>query len=303
MSQILKNSTSLPCYSMWRHDVNRMHKKYGVHKAVEDMTPEELHELMLLRIGMTKEELEELIEAFSKQDAEGVVDALIDLIVFAIGTLDILDVDADKAWDVVMAANMSKTVGVKPGRPNPLGLPDLIKPAGWVEPSHADNLGITEKCLTPPTITLVVSDGFIKHRSEKFEQYNQRGRTARKFLMDLDAELLEYHKLVCGEWRAHNSWMVDAIDERGRKIDVKFIRKFWNVSREKALNLLKQRTVLDGYMFMEWVSKPSRPLRAGDEVEVRQVGYVSYDNVTDNLRKSFKEPDGFYVDVRKIIQS
>ena len=85
-------------------------------------------------------------------------------------------------------------------------------------------------------------------------------------------------------------------------IDVKFIRGFWNVSREKTLNLIKQRDVLDGYLFMEWVSKPSRPLQVGDEVEVRQVGFLSYGDVADNLRKSFKEPDGFYVPVRKILE-
>ena len=88
----------------------------------------------------------------------------------------------------------------------------------------------------------------------------------------------------------------------GRNIDVKFIRKYWNVSREKTLNLIKQRNDVDGYWFMEWVSKPSRPLVSGDEVEVRQVGFLYYGDVADNLRKSFKEPDGFYVDVHKIIQ-
>ncbi len=37
---------------------------------------------------------------------------------------------------------MAKERGIKPERPNPLGLPDLIKPAGWVAPSHADNHGL-----------------------------------------------------------------------------------------------------------------------------------------------------------------
>ena len=36
-------------------------------------------------------------------------------------------VDAYTAWDRVHAANMTKQVGVKPSRPNPLGLPDLTK--------------------------------------------------------------------------------------------------------------------------------------------------------------------------------
>ncbi len=37
---------------------------------------------------------------------------------------------------------MAKEVGIKPERPNPLGLPDLIKPADWKAPSHADNHGV-----------------------------------------------------------------------------------------------------------------------------------------------------------------
>ena len=40
---------------------------------------------------------------------------------------------------------MLKQVGVKPERPNPLGLPDLIKPKGWKAPSHADNHGNISK--------------------------------------------------------------------------------------------------------------------------------------------------------------
>ena len=37
---------------------------------------------------------------------------------------------------------MRKNVGVKSTRPNPLGLPDLIKPVGWEAPSHEDNHGL-----------------------------------------------------------------------------------------------------------------------------------------------------------------
>jgi predicted HAD superfamily Cof-like phosphohydrolase len=61
--------------------------------------------------------------------------------VFAIGTLDVFGVDANKAWDAIYEANMSKEPGVKPGRPNPFGLPDLIKPADWQGPDHEGNHG------------------------------------------------------------------------------------------------------------------------------------------------------------------
>jgi hypothetical protein len=33
---------------------------------------------------------------------------------------------------------MQKRSGVKAERPNPLGLPDLMKPEGWVGPDHSD---------------------------------------------------------------------------------------------------------------------------------------------------------------------
>ena len=56
--------------------------------------------------------------------------------------LNAFGIDAYKAWDQVHQANMSKEVGVKKERPNPLGLPDLVKPEGWINPSHSGNHGL-----------------------------------------------------------------------------------------------------------------------------------------------------------------
>jgi predicted HAD superfamily Cof-like phosphohydrolase len=92
-----------------------------------------------------QEELDEMKNASKNNDAEEIVDALIDLCVVAIGTLDAYGVNAYKAWDEVHAANMTKEVGVKASRPNPLGLPDLIKPEGWKAPSHQGNHGLVAK--------------------------------------------------------------------------------------------------------------------------------------------------------------
>ena len=47
----------------------------------------------------------------------------------------------DEAWNQVLSANMAKEPGVKPGRPNPFGLPDLLKPNGWIGPDHEGNHG------------------------------------------------------------------------------------------------------------------------------------------------------------------
>jgi len=126
----------------WTKDINDMHRKFGVHEAIKDFDKKKLKEFLEFRLRFLDEELNETKTAASRPgsvDAEEVVDGLIDLCVVAIGTLDAFGVDAYKAWDTVHKANMSKEVGIKEERPNPLGLPDLIKPDGWENPSHEGN--------------------------------------------------------------------------------------------------------------------------------------------------------------------
>ena len=133
----------------WVQDINDMHAKFGVHdwvaKKVAEGDTTSLRKYMQFRIDFLKEELKETSDAFEAGDAEEIVDGLIDLCVVAIGTLDAFGIDAYKAWDAVHTANMTKEPGVKPSRPNPLSLPDLIKPEGWVAPSHEGNHGLISK--------------------------------------------------------------------------------------------------------------------------------------------------------------
>jgi len=123
----------------WAHDIMMMHEKYGVFDKVQAFDKEKLNKFLEFRIKFLEEEMNELSTA---ETADDVVDALIDLCVVAIGTLDLFDVDARLAWDRVHEANMNKQVGIKESRPNPLGLPDLIKPESWTAPSHKDNVGL-----------------------------------------------------------------------------------------------------------------------------------------------------------------
>lgn len=130
--------------NQWHHDIYEMHAKYGVHDWMEkNKDNQELMQKFLdFRIAFLEEELNETKAAATyDRNASEVVDGLIDLCVIAIGTLDAFGVDAQKAWEAVHDANMSKVVGVKESRPNPLGLPDLIKPEGWKGPEHHDNTG------------------------------------------------------------------------------------------------------------------------------------------------------------------
>ena len=124
----------------WVKDIRGMHGHYNVHDAAAEIfeDADKVRQLYEFRVKFLVEELTELKNA---KDAEDVVDALIDLCVVAIGTLDIFNVNPYRAWDKVLEANMAKQPGVNPSRPNPLGLPDLIKPPGWKAPSHECNHG------------------------------------------------------------------------------------------------------------------------------------------------------------------
>ena len=124
----------------WVKDIHLMQGKYLTRQWVKD-NPEKWKAFLDFRVDFLREELEETEAALVSMDAEEIVDGLIDLCVVAIGTLDAFGVDPYKAWDEVLQANMAKEVGEKPSRPNPLGVPDLVKPEGWTGPSHKGNHG------------------------------------------------------------------------------------------------------------------------------------------------------------------
>jgi len=134
----------------WIADIAAMHTKFGVNPVIRTLDREKLRQYLQFRIDFLQEELDELDDAlndpeFSKNRADETVDALIDLCVVAIGTLNAFDVDSYEAWNRVHSKNMEKNPGINANRPNPLGLPDLIKPPGWSPPSHADNVGLLSK--------------------------------------------------------------------------------------------------------------------------------------------------------------
>lgn len=131
------------------NNINRLHSQSGLTKWMYDNrnNPEKLLDFLKFRISMLDEELSETKAAISNQNSGEVVDGLVDLCVIAIGTMQAFRVNPEIAWQRVHKANMDKQPGIKPGRPNPLGLPDLIKPAGWQEPTHNDNTGDLTTCL------------------------------------------------------------------------------------------------------------------------------------------------------------
>lgn len=123
-------------------DIEEIHAKFNVNQIVEKLDGKTLAKYLEFRRGCLQEELDELRDADNADDA---VDALIDLVYFAIGTLDAFAVDTSEAWARVHAANIVKEPGIKPERPNEYGFPDMIKPAGWKAPTHVGNTGLFDK--------------------------------------------------------------------------------------------------------------------------------------------------------------
>lgn len=117
--------------------VDGMVEKFGFR---EGPTTEEVVDY---RMGLLTEEYQETVGAYQVEDAEGIVDGHIDLIVIAMGNLAIFGVDAREAFDRVMEANMAKERG-KRKETDPEGS-SIIKPEGWVGPDHSDNHGVLDE--------------------------------------------------------------------------------------------------------------------------------------------------------------
>jgi predicted HAD superfamily Cof-like phosphohydrolase len=103
-------------------------------------TPEQLNsERLEFRLQLLLEEYTETRAAADENDAAELVDGLIDIVVIALGTLELAGVDVERAWQEVHRANMSKIRGAKPGRTSDGW--DLYKPLNWTAPNHSDNTG------------------------------------------------------------------------------------------------------------------------------------------------------------------
>ena len=145
---------------------------------------------------------------------------------------------------------------------------------------------------------ITVDKKFIMQRNKRAKLYNPGKRSKEQLLRDIECELYEYEMIKKGRWQDADIWQVDGYAFHGA-IDVKCIKAYYNVSRKKLVNLIKQREYIDYYHFIEWKSRPDRLLKTGDVVEFNHLGEIKYNDLLDNLKISFKT-EGFYVDVRKI---
>jgi len=111
--------------------IARMHLKFGITSRHMRWTDEEKD----FRIVAMQEELDEYMDAETKEDE---LDALLDLVIFAIGTAErqgMLEV-FEEGFRRVMRANCNKNVGKNAKRGN--FQIDLVKPEHWKPPVLID---------------------------------------------------------------------------------------------------------------------------------------------------------------------
>lgn len=112
--------------------VRQMHVKFGLPAP---LSPRELDlEVVLGRIQMMAEELNEFIKAVRTHDLADQADSLVDLTVFAMGTAVMMGLPWDELFAEVQRANMDKELVASAEESKRLNKLDLKKPAGWVAP-------------------------------------------------------------------------------------------------------------------------------------------------------------------------
>lgn len=111
-------------------DVRDFHKRFGLlqHRELGHLSRRKLYE----RFEFLQEELNEFHKASERQDLEGQLDALIDLVYVAKGTAVMLGTPWHLHWKEVHRANMRKVRGITQ-RGHAV---DVRKPEGWLPPDH-----------------------------------------------------------------------------------------------------------------------------------------------------------------------
>ena len=155
-------AVAVPCYGVRSNfaDVQAFHDKFGLDAERPDAPRELPAELARYRLGFLVEELAEYAAAsgatvlaaqldalavsarsaaITGPDADGQLvsafDALLDLVVVALGTADLHGFPWEAGWDLVLARNLAKVRAAADGSDSKRSSKfDIVKPPGWFGP-------------------------------------------------------------------------------------------------------------------------------------------------------------------------
>lgn len=121
--------------SMWEQ-ICIFHEKYGIDLPLKPaLMPKDVADF---RIAFLEEELAEFKLAVADNDLPEQIDALVDLVVVAMGTAHIMGFNWNEHWNEVYEANMRKkrAQGPNDARSKRKHMLDIVKPKDWIGPNH-----------------------------------------------------------------------------------------------------------------------------------------------------------------------
>lgn len=116
--------------------VGYMHRHFGLPIAGPENPPHLLDDQTAnFRLKFIHEEVFELQKALAENDLVEVADALVDIVVVAMGTAQLMGLPWEPLFEEIMKTNMMKTRATKPEESKRHTILDLVKPKGWVRPN------------------------------------------------------------------------------------------------------------------------------------------------------------------------
>lgn len=158
------------------YDLFEMHNKFDFHSV--KLTKNQLKG----RLDFIQEELNEAYKALEENNADDFVDAHIDVVVVAVGTMDLARVNWWKSWGRVHSANMSKERGANNKRLNMEGM-DLRKPENWTPPSHLDNVGLLPE--------IMMNDSSYKTKDQEHDETLNKVKEQRRYSVEFLHKCIE----------------------------------------------------------------------------------------------------------------
>lgn len=123
-------------------DITDFHEKFGLaYNGKPRILPDSMS---LFRIAFMTEELTEYVNSHKVVEQsiphflDHALDSLVDLVYVALGTAYLHGFDFDEAWRRVHHANMLKVRATSSTESKRNSTLDVIKPPGWMPPSHLD---------------------------------------------------------------------------------------------------------------------------------------------------------------------
>ncbi len=117
-------------------NIRQFHENFDIaYDGPPRLLPKDIQQF---RTEFMKEELMEYEVAVEERDAEKQLDALVDLVYVALGTAYVCGWNFEEAWRRVHHANMQKVRASKENHSDRHPTFDIVKPPGWVAPTHHD---------------------------------------------------------------------------------------------------------------------------------------------------------------------